>query len=75
MFLISPERPPGTRDPRPLRRLKNRGPTGGLPGMPHRRENPVTANARICAASPNGEEGGVEVAGTGRDPAFLCTHT
>ena len=48
MSLTSPERPPDSCGPRPFRRLKNRRPSGGLPSIPHRPENPVTANAGKC---------------------------
>ena len=48
MFLTSPERPPDSSDPHRLRHLKNRKPSGGLPSIPHRPENPVTANAGNC---------------------------
>ena len=36
VFPTAPERPSGSFDPRRLRRLKNRRPSGGLPGIPRR---------------------------------------
>ena len=54
MFLTSPGRPPDSCSPRPLRHLKNRRPSGGLPSIPHRPENLMTGNA--CGSFPRRKE-------------------
>ena len=48
-FRASPGRRLDSREQHPFRHLKNPESTGGLSSIPHRRENPATANAGKCA--------------------------